>query len=296
MIKFTVFGDLHYDEVPDGNRRVDELVAHIKEAKSDFVVSLGDLCKPDEENKKIVLEKLHSIGVPVYHTIGNHETDECNLAEAVAFLGLEKSYYSFVYEDIKFIILNSCYFSKDGEEQPYYKKNYKGEASAYPIIPSEEMKWLQNELSDNKKYVIFSHHSLVNEFRDRGIFNRKEIRELFKGKEVLLCMNGHDHGDDLTMLDGVPFYTVNSATYMWCGVQISSSEKLREKYGNLHGMLMYKQAFCVTIEIDEEEIRISGMEGEYLSVTPEDVELYDYRWNGVSVKPQTSSYIIPLSK
>jgi len=38
------------------------------------------------------------------------------------------------------------------------------------------------------------------------------------------------------------------------------------------------------------------MEGEYLSVTPEDVELYDYKWNGVSVKPRTSSHTIRLPK
>ncbi|MBQ8279659.1 MAG: metallophosphoesterase [Roseburia sp.] len=296
MIKFTVFGDLHYDEVPDGSRRIEELLAGMKETKPDFIVSLGDLCRPVDENEEIVLDKFRIIGVPIYHTIGNHETDECSLEDALRFLSLKNSYYSFEYEDIKFIVMNSCYFSKEGKEQPYYKRNYKAESSVYPIIPSEEMKWLENELSDNKRYVIFSHHSLINEFRDRGIFNRKEIRELFKEKKILLCMNGHDHGDEVSMLEDVPYFTVNSAAYMWCGAQISSSEKLREKYANLHGMLMYKQAFCVNVEIDDDEIRIIGMEGEYLSVTPEDVELYDYRWNGVSVKPQTSSCVIKLSK
>ena len=57
-------------------------------------------------------------------------------------------------------------------------------------------------------------------------------------------------------------------------------------------MLLYKQELCVDVEIDDEEIRIKGMQGEYLSVTPEDVELYDYKWNGVSIKAQTSSKII----
>lgn len=295
-MKFLVFGDLHYDEVDDGDRRIDELVMHIKEMNPDFVVSLGDLCKPVVENERKVLEPFLAIGVPIYHTIGNHESDGCGLADGMRFLSLENSYYSFERDNIKFIVLNSCYFSKNGEEQPYLKKNYKCEDSVYPIIPTEELEWLKNELSDNKKYVIFSHHSLVNEFRDRGIFNREEVRELFKDKEVLLCVNGHDHGDSFSVVDDVSYYTVNSATYMWCGVQISSSEKLREKYANLHGMLMYKQALCVTIEIDENEIHINGMEGEYLSVTPEDVELYDYRWNGVSVEPRTSSHIICLHK
>ena len=296
MVKFMVFGDLHYDEVPDGYRRVDELVAHAKESKPDCVVSLGDLCRPVEENNEKVLQKLNLLNVPIYHTIGNHESDDCCLEDAVEFLSLNNSYYSFEYSGIKFIVLNSCYCNKDGFEQPYYKKNYKRDALAYPIIPAEEMEWLQKELADDKKYIIFSHHSLANEFRDRGISNRNEVRELFKGKDVLLCMNGHDHGDALSIIDGISYYTVNSATYMWCGAQISSSEKLRKRYGYLKGMLLYKQALCVNIEIDEKEIRIKGMDGEYLSVTPEDVELYEFKWNGVSVRPQTSSHVISLSE
>ena len=67
-----------------------------------------------------------------------------------------------------------------------------------------------------------------------------------------------------------------------------------KKYGYLNGFLFYKQAFFVNVEIDNSEIRISGMDGEYMSVTPDDVELYDYKWNGVSVRPQTSSYVIKL--
>ena len=126
-MKFLVFGDLHYDEVEDGDRRIDELVTHIGEVNPDFVVSLGDLCKPIAENESNVLERFRATGVPIYHTIGNHESDGCTLADGVKFLLLDNSYYSFENDDIKFIVLNSCYFSKNEEEQPFYKKNYKGE-------------------------------------------------------------------------------------------------------------------------------------------------------------------------
>ena len=292
MIRFTVFGDLHYDEVSDGEKRVNELVEHIKAVKPDFVISLGDLCNPVEENKEIVLKKFEMAGVQVYHTIGNHETDACYLDTAVDFLELPSPYYSFVCENIKFIVLNSCYYSRDGQESAYYRRTYREDNSLYPIIPEEEKKWLEKQLSDGKKYIIFSHHSLVNNHRDRGIYNREEIRTLFQGKEVLLCMNGHDHGDEFAVVDDIPYYTVNSTTYVWCGSQIVSSEELKEKYGYLHGMLLYKQALYVDVEIDDNEIRIKGMNGDYLSVTPEDVELYDYRWNGVSIKAQTSSKVI----
>ena len=75
MIKFIVFGDLHFDEVEDANRRVNEFVEHIKSVKPDFVISLGDLCKQVDENKGIVLDKFMETGIHMYHTIGNHETD-----------------------------------------------------------------------------------------------------------------------------------------------------------------------------------------------------------------------------
>lgn len=259
MIKFTVFGDLHYDEVSDGEKRVNELVEHLKAVKPDFVISLGDLCKPVEENKEIVLKKFEEIGIPIYHTIGNHETDACYLDKALDFLSLKLPYYSFAYGDIKFIVLNSCYFSKEGQENAYYRRTYREDNSLYPIIPKAEKKWLERELSDGKKYIVFSHHSLVNNHRDRGIYNREEIRNLFRGKDVLLCMNGHDHGDEFVVVDDIPYYTVNSATYVWCGSQIVSSEKLKEKYGYLHGMLLYKQALYVDVQIDDNEIRIQGM-------------------------------------
>ena len=105
-------------------------------------------------------------------------------------------------------------------------------------------------------------------------------------------MNGHDHGDAMKMEDNIVFYTVNSASYMWAGSKIVSSEELTRKYGYLHGILPYKQAFYVIVEIDEATIRIHGMDGEYLSVTPDDIGLHDYKWNGVSVLPKTSTFVI----
>ena len=292
MIKFMAFGDLHYDDVPDGDRRIDELLEHIQMENPDFVISLGDLCRPVPKNREAVLRKLHSIGVPLYYVIGNHETDVYCLEEVMEFYSLEKSYYSFAYGDVTFLVLNSCYFRKNGEEYPYHNKNYKEDMALYPMIPSDEIEWMKNELDNQRNYVIFSHHSLVNSFRDRGVYNRNTVRELFQGKHVLLCMNGHDHGDSFSVVNEIPYYTVNSSAYVWCGCQIMRSELLREKYAHLNGLLLYKQPLYVNVEIEDDEIRIQGVNGEYLSVTPDDVGLSDYRWNGVSIKPQTSSCVI----
>ncbi len=293
MIKFLVFSDLHYDEVADGDKRIEDILSKVRKKELDFIVSLGDLCNPVNENQK-VLEKFNSLGIPFYSVIGNHETDDCKLSEILEFFSMSKPYYSVICNGYKLIFLNTCYMRNDEQEEIYYKNNYKKSSSVYPIVPAEEIRWLQEELRDGMKSVIFSHHSLVNDFGTRGVNNREDIRKLFAENQVLLCMNGHDHGDNYSLVDGISYLTVNSANYAWVGRQIARSKVLQEKYSYLHGMLQYKQAMSAYIEIDDSEMRICGMEGEYLSVTPDDIELYDYKWNGVSIKPQISSHLIQL--
>lgn len=53
MIRFLVFGDVHYDHLPDGSRRVQELMEAIREEKPDFALSLGDLCSPIPQNLSV---------------------------------------------------------------------------------------------------------------------------------------------------------------------------------------------------------------------------------------------------
>lgn len=293
MIKFLVFSDLHYDEVGDADKRIEELLSSARKRELDFIVSLGDLCNPISGNKK-VLERFNSLGIPFYTVIRNHETDNCKLSEILDFFSLKNPYYSVVCNGYKLIFLNTCYLRNDEKEEVYYKRNFKCNSAVYPIVPAEEIRWLQEELSEGMKCIIFSHHSFINDFPKRGINNREEIRKNFVKKQVLLCVNGHDHGDAYSFVDGISYLTINSANYAWLGNQIASSEVLQEKYSYLHGMLQYKQAMSAYIKIDDSEIRICGMDGEYLSVTPDDIELHDYRWNGVSVKPQISSHLIKL--
>ena len=184
--------------------------------------------------------------------------------------------------------------AENGAEEAYYKRNFKCSSSVHPIVPVDEIHWLQDELEAGTKCIIFSHHSFVNEFMKRGVSNKSTIQALFRDKSVLLCLNGHDHGDSFACVDGVSYMTVNSANYAWLGTQIASSKTLMEKYSYLHGMLQYAQAMSAYVEMDDHEIRIFGEEGRYLSVTPDDIELSDYKWNGVSVEPRISSHRIGL--
>ena len=294
MIKFLAFTDLHYDYATQGDERIRQILDRAKTEKVDFIVSLGDITAPFEEYDH-VLKKVNSAGIPVYHVLGNHDV-KVDLQKTMDFLGLEKPYYSFTQGNVKFLILNSCYFRQGNEEHSF--PEVKGEGVDSPIIPKEEIEWLKKELEEDKDYVIFSHHSFTNPFRNRAVRNRQEIFELLKGKSILLCMNGHDHGEGFQVIDQVPFYTLNSAFAPWIGIP-GGDPKLAEKYAYLHGYVPYDRALSAVVTIESEAdrkhsgvIKIEGMQGDYEAVTPEELGLLEPKWNGVSVEPNASSYVI----
>lgn len=293
-IRFLVFSDLHYDTVKDGDERIGKIIKKVKENQLDFCISLGDFCEPVLENERLVSAFLQT-KVPIYYTIGNHETDQHHLDEILVFYDMKSPFYSFELENYKFIVLNTCFYSKDGVEEAFYENNYKIKGSVYPILPQEQLNWLREELNDHKKHIVFSHHSFSNEFAKRGVQNRDTIQNMFSAKNVLLCMNGHDHGDAVIEKNGTTYYTVNSSSNVWIGSQIDSSETLKEKYGHLNGILTYKEPFVVIVEIDDSKIKIKGVEGEYQSVTPKDIGLENYQWNGVSILPKASSWEINMN-
>lgn len=296
-VKFAVLTDLHYDHIPDGHRRLQAFITRVKESDIDFIITLGDMCYPIEKNR-VVLETLGKLGVPCYNTIGNHDSDASSREQAMRFWGMKSNYYSFVKGNIKFIVLDACYIKKGEEYIPYHKRNYHKASEPYPYIPPEELSWLENELKDNcKYYILFSHQSLANEFDRRGVFNREEVRGILEksctmGKQVLMCMNGHDHGDALLDRNGICYYTLNSMSYIWHGLKetFNYSKEIHEKYPSLKDMILYKEGLHAIVTITSDgQLKIEGMRGNYQNITPGDVGILNSIWNGVSIKPVVSS-------
>ena len=300
-MKFAVFMDLHYDAIHDGDRRIREFTNSVKKENVDFVVELGDLCHPIDENKHII-NKLNELGVPFFFNVGNHNTDAYPIDDVLKFLGMGNGYYSFIFGNVKFIVLDTNYIKTPNGSEPYYKRNYAKTTDAYPFVPREEIEWLRNELKNEQLYyVIFSHQSLSNDFMKRGISNREEVRVILEqrnsnGKKVLFCMNGHDHGDDINFFNGIHYYTLNSMSYIWHGIKetFNYSNEIHEQYPYLKDLILYEEPLHIIITIDENmDVQIDGMEGHYQNVTPKDIGMGS-RWNGVSIEPQTSSLYIDV--
>ena len=172
-MRFLAAGDLHYDDIPDGERRLELLTEEIGRQKPDFVVFLGDLCSPKEENRHLT-DRLRGTGVPIHFVLGNHDLRE-GREQALRFFGKEKGYEAFLCGSIRCILLDT---NRSPEEN------------------GEQMEWLRSVLQEGEEPVcVFSHHSLVNEFARRGAADRVRIRSLLQARSTLLCMNGHDHGN-----------------------------------------------------------------------------------------------------
>lgn len=291
-IKFFVFTDLHYhlSDQEDGDRRLDLLEEAIKDNQPDFCVSLGDFCEPVKENQRL-LSRFRNLGIPFYLAVGNHESDRHDLKEILDFWKDTPEYYSFVVGDYKFIVLNTCYGDFGGEVKMFYNHNFREKGAKYPVIPQKQKEWLEKELSDDKKHIIMSHHSFINDFPNRAVKDKEQYQKLFEDHNVILSLNGHDHGDAMEEKNGIMYYTVNSSSYVWLGSKISADEELQKKYGYLNGMVHYKDPLYVVVEIDDSRILIRGTDTTYKSVTPDDIGLKEYMWNGVSILPRTSSIL-----
>lgn len=294
-MKFGLFADLHYDVIPDADRRIDDLVIAFRKNKVDFVLELGDFCL--SASNTVILNKMRSINIPIYYTIGNHNTDYQPLGNVIDYFGMKNSFYSFVRDNIKFIVLDSNYIKIDNQFIPFEIKNYYKTNGDYPYIPDFEIEWLTKELDDDYPCVICTHHSLTNDVGHNGVVNRQEIRRIIEKKsqkidnKILICLNGHDHGSRITLVNNIIYYGINSCAYFWqeYGEHHCFSDKIHEEYPMLKNMILYKEALYSIVEIDEDlNIAITGMEGKYLNITPEEIGMPNLI-EGVSILPRTIS-------
>jgi len=296
-VKFAVFTYLHYDHIHDGYERLENFITNVKNLDIDFVIQLGDFCMPKEENL-FLLDILDSVGKPYYHTIGNHDSDSFPREEVMKFLKMDNSYYSFKMDKIKFIVLDTCFIKTDNGYIPYCKRNYDKTKDIYPILPDYEISWLAEQFNDDSEYyIIFSHHSFENEFAKRGVYNKGEVRYLINrindtGKKVLLCVNGHDHGDSLEKIGQTYYFGLNAMSYIWVGPEYEHfpySKEIHENYPFIKDVVLYNEGLYAIVTINKDGgIHIQGINGSYQNITPKDLGIGD-RWNGRSILPRVSS-------
>ncbi len=289
-ITFGIIADVHQDIMHDGEYRLASFIDENNVLQTDFIIQLGDFCRPYEHNSNF-LSLFNNHEGNEYHVIGNHEMDGGFTRDSVVrFFGMENSYYSFDQGAFHFVVL-------DGND-----KNPDPEASSgYPrFIGEEQFRWLKNDLeSTDKISILFSHQPLRGEF---GVENASEIRNLLESineksayRKVIASFNGHSHGDSVFCINDIYYIEVNSASYEWLGgdyLHESYSPDIHNDYPWIAYTAPYRDPLWAIVEISSKgKISITGKESEWQGSSPQELG-HPGRADGLLSSPRISSKIL----
>lgn len=122
-ITFGIVTDVHADMLPDNEERMEKFIDEAEIMNADFIIQLGDFCRPRESEQQIrnLWEKFAG---EKYHVLGNHDMDLNSKDEIIKAWGMPSNYYSFDKNAYHFIVLDANYLYKDGEYIDYNRANY----------------------------------------------------------------------------------------------------------------------------------------------------------------------------
>jgi len=281
-VRFGICTDVHKDIMHDADERLSVFIERARISDVDFIIQLGDFCRPYEYNLGF-LSIWNNFPGEKHHVLGNHETDGgFTREESIKFLGSPAKYYSFDKNGFHFIILDG----NDVNPSP-------GKASGYPrFIGDEQRKWLVNDLKSTKlQTLIFSHQSLEGE----GIENRNEIRKILEDenkssgfKKIIACFSGHHHTDYSVSINGIYYIQVNSMSYSWVGEQFARvrySDDIDKKFPYIKYTIPYKDPLYAFVEVDKSTISIAGVTSTFVGPGPEEL--------GITRQPENNK-IVPV--
>ena len=267
-MKFSVFADLHhYPGVFMGGTVEDMrfIQQRAVDAGASFIIHAGDLTHGPSEFPEYV--RLYSdCPMPVYHALGNHDTDHTPLAETLRLYNMPDGHYFFDCEGYRFIVCDPNYCLIDGKYIHYDMGNYYAHEAQRDWMPPEQLAWLR-ETIDGSPFpcVLISHASFEREAD--GVKNQNEVRDIINAANrkrphsVILCINGHHHRDNIRILDNVCYLDLNSASYDWVPKEhFNYPQELLDQIRLLKNTVVYNDPIHAIITLEGTTIAIEGME------------------------------------
>ena len=74
LLRFGICADIHKDIMHDGDERLKTFIDEVKKKDLDFIIQLGDFCRPYDYNQDF-MDIWNSYPGKKYHVIGNHDMD-----------------------------------------------------------------------------------------------------------------------------------------------------------------------------------------------------------------------------
>ncbi len=305
-MKFLVFSDIHYNPgvSPSGDEAaLEALIERAKQNECDFILSGGDFCfGPANDDVKRYLGIFNDCGIPSYHSLGNHDTDNSPLKEVIKYYKMPNNYYYFDDKGYRMIICDANYFLHEGKYYHFDLGNYYPHmpSSVRGIMPPEQLEWLKEAIDSSEYPCIIFNHEGINREKD-GIHNMDSVREVIdsankkKKHSVLMVINGHHHTDSICILENVAYFNLNSASFQVANEHNFFPEELVKKYSVVNRLVFFESPLSAVITLDKSNIKIEGTDGRYfMDITPEKTGAYPYDEMGIKMTASVLSKEISL--
>lgn len=176
-----------------------------------FAVALGDHAQPSptREKQREVLFEIDALGrssgLTVYQVLGNHEFQQLDLDEILAIFQMPSSYYRFDLQGIRFIFLDTNY-NPDGSH--FADGNFDWQLG---IIPEPELVWLDQQLSETDRAILFTHANLHHDDPRYTILNHQQVLSVIRKRGcVRTVFQGHHHTASVVDDQGILFINIPS--------------------------------------------------------------------------------------
>ncbi|HAC21067.1 MAG TPA: metallophosphoesterase [Porphyromonadaceae bacterium] len=266
-LRFGVISDVHIELQDDAVERLQVFIDEASKRDLDFIIQLGDLSHGKRAGEMVeVWNKYTGNG---YHVLGNHDMDNTTKAEIIRIQQMPDTHYTFDAGGVRHIVLDCNFVRKDGTCVDYAYGNYYVNSNDRDLISDTQLDWLAKTLSETDKPVlIYSHQGLGS----AGTPSRQAIRTILEKHNankpdvpVMASLCGHHHIDKWEEINGIAYYYVNSASYLWVEGEPKYSK------GNMAEYEDPLFAF-VTLDVDKGAWDIEGVTSKFKQPAPQETE------------------------
>ncbi|RAJ76556.1 3',5'-cyclic AMP phosphodiesterase CpdA [Chitinophaga dinghuensis] len=269
-LKIGFITDLHHLQFGvHEDARMKVFMDAVMRESPDFILQCGDFCRPVGSDG--IMAQWNRFKGPKYHVLGNHDMDVCDKATIMKLWGMEKNYYSFDTGGYHFIVMDRNFLKQsDGKLTDYNNSNWSPFSSPFRSFTDEaQLEWLKADLAQAKApSIVFMHQPvfLSDWFTELG--NAADILQIFDAHNLQAKQNGannavtavfmgHDHDDRYGERNGVHYFIMNSASYVYTD----------------SGAHYYKDPLFAFLHLDPAgTLRISGMATTFRDVVPDKVK------------------------
>jgi len=293
-VRFGICADVHKDIMHDADLRLKAFIEDASEKDLDFIIQLGDFCRPYDYNQNF-MAIWNSFQGKKYHVIGNHEMDGGFTREQVVkFFNSMGQYYSFDCKGYHFIVLDG----NDNDPSPNRPPGYAR------FIGNEQLQWLKSDLEKTKlPTMVFCHQGLDNDLG--GIYNATQSRlaleranEQAAFQKVQFVFSGHHHQDYYNNINGIHYIQINSMSNQWLGDDfkcIRYSNEVDKNHPWIKYTVPYEEPLWAYAEISSDNtFRLYGKKTKFVGPSPEELGV-DLDSFGYPVVPIISDREIKLS-